>query len=81
VRYDAVNATRLIEFLKEHQKVEAQEQKLWKQEATIVRQQKDFEWKFAEQQKQIEALSATVRKVSERIQLSAPAPQLVANED
>jgi len=81
VRYEAVNAMLLNEFLKEHQKVEAQDQKLQKQEATIVRQQKDFESKFAQQQKQIEALTATVRKVSERVELSAPAPQIAANED
>jgi hypothetical protein len=30
----------------------------------------------ARQQKQIEALTATVRKVSERVELSAPAPQI-----
>ena len=36
---------------------------------------------IAQQQKQIEALTATVRKVSERVELSAPAPQVAANED
>ena len=35
----------------------------------------------AQQQKQIEALTATVQKVSERVELSAPAPQIAANED
>ena len=54
-----------FEFLKEHRKVQEQEQKLQKQEATIMRQQKDFESKFVQRQKQIEALIATVRKVSE----------------
>ena len=33
----------------------------------------------AQQQKQIEALTATVQKVSDQIALSKPAPQLVAN--
>ena len=46
VRYDAVNAMLLNEFLKEH-KVEEQQRKLEQQEATI-----------AHQQKQIEALTA-----------------------
>jgi uncharacterized coiled-coil protein SlyX len=36
---------------------------------------------IAQQQKQIEALTATVRKVSERVELSAPAPQIAANDD
>jgi Chaperone of endosialidase len=35
----------------------------------------------AQQQKQIEALTATVRKVSERVELNAPAPQIAANQD
>jgi hypothetical protein len=72
VRYEAVNAMLLNEFLKEHRKVE-------EQGATIVQQQKAFEAKFAQQQKQIEALTATVQKVSDQIALSKPAPQLVAN--
>ena len=58
----------LNEFLKEHRKVEEQEGRLQKQDALI-----------AQQQKQIEALAATVQKVSEQIALSKPTPQLVAN--
>jgi hypothetical protein len=61
VRYEAVNAMLLNEFLKEHRKVETLQ--------GIVTQQ----------QKQIEALTATVQKVSDQIALSRPAPQLVAN--
>ena len=34
---------------------------------------------IAQQQKQIEALTATVQKVSDQITLDKPAPQLVAN--
>jgi hypothetical protein len=67
VRYEAVNAMLLNEFLKEHRKIE--EQRAY------------FESKLAQQQKQIEALTATVRKVSERIELNASAPQTAANED
>jgi hypothetical protein len=68
VRYDAVNAMLLNEFLKEHRKVEQQDARLAKQEAIIC-----------EQQKQIEALTATVQKVSDQVALSKPAPRLVAN--
>ena len=73
VRYEAVNAMLLNEFLKEHRKVEEQARR------HIVQQQKAFEAKFAQQQKQIEALTATVQKVSDQIALGKPAPQLVAN--
>ena len=48
VRYEAVNAILLNEFLKEHRRVEEQRQQ--------------FEAKFAQQEKQIEALTATVQK-------------------
>ena len=68
VRYEAVNAMLLNEFLKEHQKVHEQEGRLQKQELMI-----------AKQQKQIEALTATVQKVSDQVALSKPAPQLVTN--
>jgi small-conductance mechanosensitive channel len=68
VRYEAVNAMLLNEFLKEHRKVEEQDRRLQTQETAI-----------AQQQKQIEALTATVQKVSDQIALSKPAPQLVAN--
>ena len=72
VRYEAVNAMLLNEFLKEHRQVE-------EQRALITQQRKDFEAIIAQQQKQIEALTATVQKVSDQMALSKPAPQLVAN--
>jgi uncharacterized coiled-coil protein SlyX len=68
VRYDAVNAMLLNEFLKEHRKGQEQERKVAGLEATV-----------AQQQKQIEALTATVERVSDQVALSKPAPQLVAD--
>jgi hypothetical protein len=72
VRYEAVNAMLLNEFLKEHRKVE-------QLEATVMQQQQDF-------QKQIQALTARfnaqesqLRRVSEQVQESKPALQLVAD--
>jgi hypothetical protein len=61
VRYEAVNAMLLNEFLKEHRKNE-------EQEATIARQQK-----------QIEALTAGLQKVSAQVEMSRPAPQMAEN--
>src|SRR5207302_3225235 len=57
VRYEAVNAMLLNEFLKEHRKVE-------ELKGTVAQQQEEFRAKIAQQQKQIEALIATVQKVS-----------------
>jgi hypothetical protein len=79
VRYDQVNAMLLNEFLKEHATVQ-------KQGATITRQGKDFEAAIAQQRKQIEALTATVKeqasqiqKVSAQLEVIKAAPQTVVN--
>jgi septal ring factor EnvC (AmiA/AmiB activator) len=79
VRYEAVNAMLLNEFLKEHRKNE-------EQGATITQQRKDFEAAIAQQQREIEALTATVKeqaaqiqKVSADLGVSKTAPQIVLN--
>ncbi|SRR6266480_3410453 len=79
VRYDAVNAMLLNEFLKEHQKVEEQRCKVQEQEATIVQLKQDFQSKFAEQQKQIKALTTGLEKVNNQLELNKPAPQMAVN--
>jgi uncharacterized coiled-coil protein SlyX len=79
VRYDAVNAMLLNEFLKEHRNVAEQQSTIAELKATVAQQQEEFRAKIAQQQKQIEALTATIQKVSDQIALSKPAPQLVAN--
>jgi trimeric autotransporter adhesin len=68
VRYDAVNAMLLNEFLKEHRTVQELKSTAAKQEAII-----------AHQQKQIEALATGLQKVSEQLELSKPAPRTVSN--
>jgi uncharacterized coiled-coil protein SlyX len=75
VRDHAVNAMLLNEFLKEHRKVQEQgaiiaqiTSNAAKQEATIARQQK-----------QIEALTAGLQKVSAQLEVSKPAPRTVLN--
>jgi hypothetical protein len=92
VRYDAVNAMLLNEFLKEHRKNE-------EQEATIAQLKHDFQSRLADQQKQIEALTTGLQKVNAqlaaanpsrggldasrlatgRIRSGGPAPQVVNN--
>ena len=83
VRYEAVNAMLLNEFLKEHRRVEEQGATIAQQRkdfaSELSRQQKAFQEKLAQQQKQIEALTATVQKVSDQVAHGKPAPQLVAN--
>jgi uncharacterized coiled-coil protein SlyX len=59
----------LNEFLKEHRTIEEQEHKIQKQETTIARQQK-----------QIEALTEGLQKISDRLELSGPVPRTVQND-
>jgi hypothetical protein len=68
VRYEAVNAMLLNEFLKEHRTVQDQK-------ATIA----ELKHNFAEQQRQIDALTEGLQKVSAQLELSKTAPQTVSN--
>ena len=61
VRYDAVNAMLLNEFLKEHREVQ------------------ELKTTLVQQQKQIEALTAGLQKVSAQLEVSRPAPQTALN--
>jgi hypothetical protein len=79
VRYDQVNAMLLNEFLKEHRKVEQQQAAIAQLESAVAQQQKGFESKLAKQEEQIEALAASVQKVSAQLELSKSAPQTVLN--
>ena len=81
VRYDQVNAMLLNEFLKEHKKVEEQQATIAELKSTVAQQQKGFESKLTTQEKQIEALTAGLQKVSAQVELNKPAPQTVKNND
>ena len=75
VRYDAINAMLLNEFLKEHCKVEEQETTIAELKSNSAKQAA----MVAKQQKQIEALTATMQKVSEKIELNRTIPHLVVD--
>ena len=93
VRYEAVNAMLLNEFVKEYRKVEQQDRRIQKQEATIadlrsamVEQRKDFENTTAHQHEQVHAITATlkaqaalIQKVSAQIEASKPEKRVVLN--
>ena len=80
VRYDAVNAMLLNEFLKEHHTVQKQEATINELKSTVARQEKEFLSAIAQQQKQIEALSTNLHKVSAQLEMTRPAPRIVAND-
>ena len=82
VRYEAVNAMLLNEFLKEHKKVEEQETAITRLNATVAKQ----EATIAQQQKGMEVLTASlkeqaaqIQKVSAQIEVTKPAPQVDDN--
>ena len=68
VRYEAVNAMLLNEFLKEHNAFVEEQREVQKQGATIARLQE-----------QVEALTAGLQKVSAELELSKSSPQTVSN--
>jgi hypothetical protein len=65
VRYDAVNAMLLNEFLKEHRKVEELK--------------KDFQATVAQLTTRLDEQAAQIQKVSAQLEAGKPAPQMVNN--
>jgi hypothetical protein len=79
VRYEAVNAMLLNEFLKQNRTVQDLKSTVAKQEATVAQQQKDFQSTIAQQQKEIKTLTASlkeqasqIQKVSAQLEVSSP---------
>jgi hypothetical protein len=79
VRYEAVDAMLLNEFLKEHKRVE-------KQQATITRSTNDFQTVSTQQRNEIQLLraqlkeqAAQIQKVSAELEASKPTSQVVNN--
>ena len=72
VRYDAVNAMLLNEFLKEH--CEVAELK-----STVAQQKKDFQTTVAQLTARLDEQAAQIQKVSAQLEATKPAPQMVNN--
>jgi septal ring factor EnvC (AmiA/AmiB activator) len=72
VRYEAVNAMLLNEFLKEHRKLEEQEKTIAQLKRTIAQQMEAVTARLKEQ-------DAQIRRVSAQVELSKPAPRTVAD--
>ena len=83
VRYDAVNAMLLNEFIKEHKKVEEQQSKIDNQQASIA----ELKATVAQQAKGMDVLTAQlkeqaaqIQKVSAQFEASKTTPQMVNND-
>ena len=75
VRYEAVKAMLLNEFLKEHKKVQELEATITQLKSSAGKQ----EAASAQQQKQIESITAGLQKVSAQVELQKPSAQTVVN--
>ena len=75
VRYEAVNAMLLNEFLKEHKAFVAEQRKVQEQGATIA----EFKKEIANLTATVKQQSAQIQKVSAQLEVSKPAPQVVNN--
>ena len=82
VRYEAVNAMLLNEFIKEHKAFIEEQRKVQEQSATIAQLKSVVakqEATAAQHQKQIETLTAGLQKVGAQLELSKSAPRTVQN--
>ena len=75
MRYEAVNAMLLNEFLKEHRKVEEQQTAI-NQLKSNVAQQEDLRSIVTRQEKQIDALTSQIQKVNDQLAASQTAPSM-----
>jgi len=75
VRYEAVNAMLLNEFLKEHRKAEEQRCRQKEEEAAIH----ELKSIVARQQEEINALTTSLRTVSDELERRKAAPELIAD--
>jgi hypothetical protein len=75
VRYEAVNAMLLNEFLKEHRQVQHLKSAAATQEATIAQLKKGMEVLTARLKEQ----ASQIQKVSDKVEISKPGPRTVAN--
>jgi uncharacterized coiled-coil protein SlyX len=76
VRYEAINAMLLNEFLKEHKKVEEQQATIAELKVTVAQQQKGMETMTAQFKEQ----AAQIQRVSAQLELSKRASRTVVND-
>jgi hypothetical protein len=76
VRYDAVNAMLLNEFLKEYRRVQEQECRIQEQEAVIAHLNEEMDTIVTRLQEH----DLKIQRVSDQVEIGKAAPQLVASD-
>src|SRR5262249_32854030 len=89
VRYNAINAMLVNEFLKEHKKVEAEQSKIASQEETIARLKSDsikqeatiaeLKRRMAAVVSRLKAQDSKIQKVSAQMEIDRAAAKVVVN--
>jgi hypothetical protein len=79
VRYDAVNAMLLNEFLKEHRKVEDQEATIRQLSSTVAQQQKDFHAMVAQLTRRLDEQASQIQKVSAQLTVNRQTSQIISS--
>src|SRR5947207_438694 len=80
VRYEAVNAMLLNEFVKEHRKVAEQDFKLREQEATIAQLKSTVAKQMEAVTARLKEQDAQIHKVGAQLELRKQSPQTVLND-
>src|SRR5262249_48159178 len=75
VRYEAVNAMLLNEFLKAHRRIEEQDRRGRQQESTVV----ELRSQVQALTKALKEQAAQIQNVSARIEITRPAPERVVS--
>ena len=86
VRYDAVNAMLLNEFLKQHKVLVEEQRKLQAQQATmaqlkstVAQKQKDCQATIAQLAKRADEQASQIQKVNAQLELSKQAPEIISS--
>jgi len=80
VRYNAINAMLLNEFLKEHKKVEEQQATIGELKSTVAQQAKDFRATVAQLTTRLEEQAAQIQRVNAQLETIRPATKMAVNE-
>ena len=83
VRYNAINAMLLNEFLKDHRRVEEQQAAITDLKSVVAQQQKQFLAAIADQRKELEARleeqESKIQRMSAQLETAKPVAQVVVN--
>jgi len=79
VRYDAVNAMLLNEYLKAHRKIDDQQATIADLKSTVAQERRDWQATIAQLTARLDEQAAQIQKVSVQLEANKPAPQMVNN--